>query len=148
MNEVEWDTERNEGESSALLWITPVFPISRGLCSFGNYFQAHVKDIPWWLFTADTSFSHLLCSRVYIESLCWGEAMSVQGPPVWLEMRWEGGRGRSEGGIKQLFLDLCCCSACIWALETYLLNRRVGPSCCWKYRCFLQDAHQFQIFSI
>lgn len=94
-------------------------------CSSGNYFQARVKDIPWWLFTADTSFSHLLCSHVYIESLCWGEAMSVQGPPVWLEMRWEGGRGRSEGWIKQLFLDLCCCSACILALETYLVFFRM-----------------------
>lgn len=39
------------------------------LCSSGISFKAPVKNAPWWLFTADTSFSDLLCSQAYIESL-------------------------------------------------------------------------------
>lgn len=133
------ETRKRDGESSALLRI-PISSFSRPLCSSWNHISAPVKDTPWWLFTDDTSFSHLYWAPVL------GRGFVCPGTPclTWSEkVRWEGGRGRSEGGIKELFLDLCCCSACISARRRVLFERRADRSCCWKSRCFLQDAHQF-----
>lgn len=63
-----------------------------------------------------------------------GEALAVQGPPVWYEMGEEEEEGGGEvgggEGIKELFLDECCRSACILAVGG------LGPSCCWKIQVF------------
>lgn len=73
------DSGRNE-ETSTLLSITAVFPPSRGLPAHLGI-TSPVEDISWWLFTTDTSFSHLLLARtVDKEGLREGEATSVQGP--------------------------------------------------------------------
>lgn len=98
-NELRRDQHTNV-DSSALQWVMSVFSLTQSLCASGNKIKATARDVLWWLLQP-VPVSVIYSAPGHVERTCLQWKLSIQGPPVSLEMRWEGEWQRCEQKKKE-----------------------------------------------